>query len=58
MIFEKLTYRPFKVEYRSMLYSLLTNCGVELLGGLLFLLTAGFIIKDKMRCEQSAIGEN
>jgi len=54
--FENLNVGCLEVEYRSMLYSLLTNCGVELLGGLLFLLTAGFIIKDKMRCEQSAIG--
>merc|ERR1719312_126051 len=43
-----------QVEYSSMLYSLLLNSGVEVIGGVLFFLTAIFIIKDKLTCEQAA----
>jgi len=43
------------VDYKSMLYSLLLNSGVELLGGLLFFLTALFIMRDKLACEQAAL---
>jgi len=43
------------VDFQSMLYSLLLNSGVEILGGLFFLLTAIFIIRDKLACEQAAI---
>jgi hypothetical protein len=39
-----------------MQYSLLTNTGVEVLGGILFFLTAIFIIKDKLLCEKAAAG--
>jgi len=45
-----------QVEYQSMLYSLLTNSGVELIGGVLFFVTAIFIIKDKLSCEQHSLG--
>ena len=37
-----------------MLYSLLTNSGVEILGGMLFFISAIFIIKDKLLCERES----
>jgi hypothetical protein len=39
-----------------MQYSLLTNTGVEVLGGFLFFLTAIFIVRDKLKCEKSSTG--
>ena len=45
-----------KYKYQSLLYSLLTNCGVELMGAILFFITAIYIVKDKLRCEQAAAG--
>jgi len=39
--------------YQSLLYSLLTNCGVEVIGGILFLITAIYIVRDKLKCENS-----
>ena len=40
-----------------MLYSLLTNSGVEVIGGLLFFVSAIFLIKDKLLCEQASMGK-
>ena len=40
-----------------MLYSLLTNSGVEVIGGLLFFVSAIFLIKDKLQCEQASMGK-
>ena len=45
-----------QVQYTAMQYSLLTNTGVEVLGGILFFLTAIFILKDKLQCEKAAAG--
>lgn len=49
-----LTDPCLEVQYSAMQYSLLTNTGVEVLGGLLFFLTAVFIVKDKLLCEKAA----
>jgi MFS family permease len=45
-----------EVEYFSMLYSLLTNSGVEIMGGILFFICAIFILKDKLLCEKECNG--
>merc|ERR1719278_1578731 len=37
--------------YRSLQYSFFSNSGVEVVGGVLFLLTAIFIVRDKLACE-------
>merc|ERR1712110_967405 len=41
-------------EYQSLLYSLMTNIGVEFVGGILFFITAIYIVKDKLLCETAA----
>lgn len=41
----------YTVVYYALQYSLFINVGVEILGGILFFLTAIYIIKDKMNCE-------
>ena len=43
--------------YHSLLYSLITNIGVEFIGGILFFITAIYIVKDKLLCEAAASGE-
>jgi len=42
-----------ELEYLSLQYSLFSNCGVEVVGGILFLITAIYIAKDKLACENS-----
>ena len=46
--------KPVYLDYRylSLLYSLLTNCGVQLIGGTLFFITAIYIVEDKRRAGQ------
>jgi len=44
-------------SYESLQYSLFSNSGVEIFGGLLFLLTAVFIVRDKLACE-AAVSES
>jgi len=53
---EESQYREYK--YQSLLYSLLTNCGVEVIGGILFLITAIYIVRDKLQCEKAAAGQD
>merc|ERR1712083_847435 len=38
-------------KYQSLQYSFFSNSGVEVVGGVLFLLTAIFIVRDKLACE-------
>ena len=40
----------------SLQYSFFTNSGVEVLGGVLFLLGAIFIVRDRRACEKAAEG--
>merc|ERR1719431_791266 len=42
-----------ELRYYSLQYSLFTNCGVEVVGGVLFLITAIYIVRDKLACENS-----
>merc|ERR1719234_2644064 len=44
-------YKNF--TFQSQLYSLLTNCGVEVIGGILFFITAIYIVRDKLNCEST-----
>jgi len=42
--------------YTSLQYAFFTNCGVEVVGGILFLITAIFIVRDKLACEAAVSG--
>ena len=44
-------------KYHSLLYSLITNIGVEFIGGIFFFITAIYIVKDKLLCEAAASGK-
>merc|ERR1739838_175152 len=41
-------------KYQSLQYSLFSNCGVEVVGGILFLITAIYIARDKLACENAS----
>jgi len=41
-------------KYQSMQYSLFTNFGVEIIGGILFFITAIYIVRDKLACESAS----
>jgi len=41
-------------KYTSLQYSLFTNCGVEIIGGILFFITAIYIVRDKLACENAS----
>ena len=47
----------FSVDYYSMQYSLFINNAVEVIGGLFFLLTAIYIIRDKLKVDRYIAGE-
>lgn len=47
----------FALDHESMLYSLLINNVVEIIGGVLFVVTAFYIIKDKMKCDRYVAGK-
>ena len=40
--------------FASLQYSFFTNAGVEVLGGVLFLVGAIFIVRDRRACEKAA----
>ena len=44
--------------YRSLQYSFFSNSAVEVIGGFLFLITAIFIVRDKLACELAVSGEH
>ena len=44
------------IDYSSMQYSMFINSFVEILGGLVFLVTAACIIKDKLKCDRYIAG--
>ena len=44
-------------SYASLQYSFFSNSGVEVMGGVLFLLTAVWIVRDKLACETAVSGE-
>lgn len=41
-------------KFQSLQYSLFTNFGVEIIGGILFFITAIYIVRDKLACENSS----
>jgi len=41
--------------YFSLQYSLFTSCGIGVIGGILFFVTAVFIVRDKESCEAAAV---
>merc|ERR1719244_2005143 len=43
-------------SYTSLQYAFFINCGVEVIGGILFLFTAIYIVRDKLACENSVSG--
>ena len=45
-------------KYQSLQYSFFSNSGVEVIGGFLFLITAIFIVRDKLACELAVSGEH
>ena len=45
------------VDFYAMQYSLLINNVVEALGGVLFLVTAVYIIRDKLKCDRYIAGK-
>jgi len=45
-------------KYQSLQYSLFSNCGVEVVGGVLFLITAVYIARDKLACENAVSGKH
>ena len=44
-------------KFQSLQYSLFTNFGVEIIGGVLFFITAIYIVRDKLACENASAGE-
>ena len=55
---DKLTNRYHECDYASeafasLQYSFFTNSGVEVLGGILFLVGAIFIVRDRRACEEA-----
>ena len=44
-------------KYKSMQYSLFTNFGVEIIGGVLFFITAIYIVRVKLKCENASAGK-
>lgn len=48
----------YTVDFYSMQYSLFINNVVEVIGGLFFLLTAIYIVRDKMRCDKFTAGKD
>lgn len=45
------------VEFKSLQYALFMTCFVEVIGGIFFLLTAIYIVRDKLRVERAIAGE-
>ena len=46
------------VEFKSLQYSLFITSFVEVIGGLFFLMTAWYIISDKMKADKAIAGKN
>ncbi len=52
------TVCDFTVDYYSMQYSLFINNVVEVVGGIFFIVTAFYILKDKRKCNRYIAGES
>ncbi len=47
----------FTIDYYSMQYSLYINAVVEIVGGIFFIITAAYIIRDKLKCDRYIAGK-
>ncbi len=45
-----------EVQFQALQYSLFTTCFVEVLGGVFFLLTAAYILKDRANVDRAVAG--
>ena len=55
---KNVTVCDFTVDFYSLQYSLFITNAVEVFGGLFFLITAIYIVKDKRKCDKSISGKN
>jgi len=51
------TICEYTVDYYGMQYSMFINNLVEILGGLFFIVTAVYILRDKRKCDRYIAGE-
>lgn len=56
--FSNVTQCDVAVDYFGMQYSLFTNSIVEVIGGIFFIITAIYIIKDKTKCDRFIAGKH
>lgn len=53
-------FSPFQdsieTQFKALQYALFTTCFVEVLGGIFFLATAFYIIRDKQNAERAVAG--
>lgn len=45
------------IEFKSLQYSLFSTSFIEVLGGIFFLFTSAYIIRDKLKVEQAIAGK-
>ena len=53
----KLTEDSIEVQFKSLQYSLFSSSFVEVLGGVFFLITAAYILKDKSNVDRAVAGK-
>lgn len=46
------------VKFRALQYALFVTCFVEVVGGIFFLITAMYIVKDKLRVDRAIAGKS
>lgn len=46
------------VQFKSLQYALFVTCFVEVIGGVFFLLTAMYIVRDKLKVDRSIAGKS
>lgn len=47
-----------EIKFKGLQYALFTTCFVEILGGIFFLCTAIYILRDKQKAEKAVKGKN
>lgn len=45
------------IDFKSLQYALFLTCFVEVIGGVFFLLTAIYIVRDKLKVDRAIAGE-
>lgn len=53
----KLTEDSIEVQFKSLQYSLFSSSFVEVLGGVFFLITAAYILRDKSNVDRAVAGK-